>query len=65
MTKQEVRKCADNELIRESIYTYGFLLQNWSLQRGVKQLEKHCNDCCEELVKRELLTEEDVKHLNS
>jgi len=65
MTKQEIKKSTNNELIRESIRTYGFLLQNSILRRGTKQLEKHWSDCCDELVKRELLTEEDVKHLNS
>lgn len=64
MTKQELKKTTNNELIRESIGTYGSLLQNWCLQRGVKQLEKHWNDCCDELLKRELLTNDDVRHLN-
>ena len=65
MTKQEVKKCTDNELIKESLHTYGFLLQNWTLRRGVKQLEKHWKDCADEMVKRNILTEEDVKQLNS
>lgn len=65
MTKQEVKKSTNNELIRESMRTYGFLLQNWTLRKGLKQLEKHWSDCCEELIKREILTEEDVKYLNS
>ncbi len=65
MNKQEIKKSANNELVRESIRTYGFLLQNYTLQRGIKQLEKHWKDCTDELIKRNILTEEDVRHLNS
>jgi hypothetical protein len=64
MTRQEVKKSSDNELVRESLHTYGRLLQNWASNRGVKQLEKHWKDCTDEMVKRNILTEEDVNHLN-
>ena len=64
MTKQEVKKSSDNELITEAIWTYGRLLQNFIARRGTAQLEKHWNDCAGELVKRNLITENDVKWLN-
>lgn len=64
MTKQEVKKAKNHELIRETINTYGLLLMNYSQQRGIKQHEKHFNDCCEEMVKRELITQEDWDYLN-
>lgn len=65
MNKQEVKKAEDHALITETIRTYAFLLQNWCLQRGTKQLEKHFQDCGNELVKRGIITQEDLNHLNS
>ena len=65
MNKQEIKNSTVNELVRESLRTYGFLLQNWTLRKGVKQLEKHWKDCADEPIKRDILTEEDVKYLNS
>lgn len=64
MTKQEIKKAENHTLIIETIKTYAWLLQNWTMQKGTKQLEKHFQDCCEEMVKRELITKEDWDNLN-
>lgn len=64
MTKKELKYLENNKLITETIYTYAWLLQNDALGRGTKQLEKHFADCCEEMLKREIITQEDVDRLN-
>lgn len=64
MRKAEIKAAKDNELIVEYVQTYSLLMLNTNLQMGTKRHEKHCQDLETELVKRGLLTEEDVKHLN-
>lgn len=64
MTKQELLKTKDNELIAESINTYARLLVNDRCRMGTKLLEKHWKDCTDELLKRNLLTQSDVDWLN-
>lgn len=65
MTRKDLKECANNVLIAHSIGVYGRLLANFNTGRGIKQLDKHFRDCCDEMVKRGLITEEDAKHLNS
>ena len=64
MTKQEVKETENHTLIKETINTYAMLLVNFNLGRGTKQLESHFQDCCAELVKRELITQDDWDDLN-
>ena len=65
MRKNEIPKAKNNELLVDYIRSYSEWGENSILGRGVKQLERHCADLEKELVKRGILTEEDVKHLNS
>ena len=64
MTKQEIKKSKDNELIREYVSSYGQLWANWLTDRGTKQLSNHCKDLEAELLNRNILTEEDIRILN-
>lgn len=64
MTKHELKKVEEHELITESINTYARLLVNHYAKMGVKQLEKHWSDCCDEMIKRGIITKEDVDYLN-
>lgn len=63
MRKTEIKTAKDNELIAEYVRSYGMLLVNYSSNRGTKQFEKHCHDLEVELLKRGLLTEDDIKKL--
>lgn len=65
MTKQAMKKAKDNELMFDYIQSYSILMLNLNSDRGTRQIEKHCNDLEEEIVKRGLLTEEQVKRLQS
>ena len=64
MTKNEIKKAKDNELIIEYVKSYSGLCLNENLHLGTKQLSKHCADLEAELLKREILTENDIKSLN-
>ena len=64
MTKREIPKAKDNELIRDAIWTFGWLQQNEILDRGTKQLESHFQDLCSEMVKRGLITQEQWDSFN-
>lgn len=64
MRKTDIPKLADNDLITEYVSAYASLLMNTNMNMGVKQLEKQCSNLEEELLKRGLLTEENIKRLN-
>lgn len=63
MTKAEIKKAKDNELIVDYVRTYSSFCLNVNLGMGIKQYSKHCTDLEEELVKRGILTEENVRIL--
>ena len=68
MTKREIPKAKDNELIVDLVNTYANLCVNinspsWE-SRGVKRYSSHCDDLLQEMGKRGLLTKEDVDYLN-
>ena len=62
MRKAEIKKATDNALIVDFIEAYSSLCVNVNLGRGTKQYETHCKDLAEEMLRRGLFTEEDVKH---
>lgn len=64
MTKREIPKAKDNDLIAEYVSSYATLLLNYNLSRGVIQAEKHCKDLEAELLKRGILTEENIRSLS-
>ena len=65
MTKAEIKKAQNHELIVDYVRSYSSLMYNYNCGGGVKMLEKHCNDLEMELLKRGLLTEAEVKYLNA
>lgn len=65
MTKTEMKKAANNELIVAYVEAYSsFVLKYNEKGRGIKMIQKECQNLEAELLKRELLTEEDVRRLN-
>lgn len=64
MTKAEIPKAKDNELITEYVSSYALLLVKFNLDRGTAKAEKHCKDLEKELLKRGILTEENIRTLN-
>ena len=65
MTKKEIKTSSNNELIMETILTYSSLLSNYQQSRGTTQLEKHFDDLSSEMLRRDLLTQEQIDRLNS
>ena len=65
MRKAEIKTATNSALVYEYAQSYSTLCLNINLGRGTKQAQKHCNDLEEELLKRELLTVEQIKMLNS
>ena len=63
--KREIPKAKDNELVADYVNSYALLFYNYNTNGGIKQLQAHCNDLEKELLKRGLLTEEQVKFFNS
>lgn len=67
MTKREIKKATNNELIVEYVRTYSSLSLNlnapWE-NRGTKRYGQHCHNLEAEMVARGILTEDDVKYLN-
>ena len=64
MKKSEIKNLTDRQLLVEYISTTSFYDTNFVLRRGTKQLHKHLRDLEEELIKREILLEEDIRILN-
>jgi hypothetical protein len=64
MRKNEIPKAKDNDLITEYINAYATLLLNYNANLGTKQLEQMCKNLEAELLKREILTEENIARLN-
>ena len=64
MKKSELKSAKINELIVDYVQSYSMLSLNYNLNKGTKQLEKHCEDLEEELTKRNILTQEDIKKLH-
>ena len=64
MKKNEIAKAKDSELIVEYVKSYSSLCLNENLQLGTKQLSKHCVDLETELLRRGILSENDIKILN-
>ena len=63
MRKREIPKAKDNDLITEYVSSYATLLLNYNSSRRIIQAEKHCKDLEVELLKRGILTEENVRSL--
>lgn len=65
MTKAEIRKAKDNELIVDYVLTFSTLCLNINQGGGIKRYSQHCHDLETELLSRGILNEEDIKKLNA
>lgn len=65
MTKTEMKKAENNEIIFRYIKAYSSLTLNINLGGKTKSLEKELADLDEEMINRGLLTEEQIRRLNS
>ena len=65
MTKTEMKKAADNEIIYRYIKAYSSLTLNINLGGKTKSLETELTNLNDEMLKRGLLTEEQIRRLNS
>lgn len=62
--KNQIKTLSDNDLIKEYVKTYAHYDQNFVLRRGTEMLTKHLKDLEAELIRRNILTEDDVEELN-
>ena len=63
MTKKEIKKAETADIVTELVRTYSNLIYNYNKGDPIKAYDKHCRDLSEELVKRDILTEEHVRKL--
>ena len=63
MKKSEIENLPDNKLIVEYVRHSNELTSNYVLNRGVKRLQVICTNMENELVKRGILNDEDIKRL--
>lgn len=64
MTKAEIKKVPNNELLTHYIRQYAMYDSNYVLNRGTTRLEKHLKDLEAEIVARGILSEHDIEVLN-
>ena len=64
MKKSEIAKAKDNDLITEYVSSYASLSTNYNLKLGTKRLEQQCIALETELLKRGILTIENIERLN-
>ena len=64
MTKKEIPTAKNNELIVDYVDSQIIWAFNSNGQGGTTRVAKHCHDLETELIKRGLLTQADVDHLN-
>ena len=65
MTAKELKSAQDSEVIVDYIRTYAGFVFNLNTGGGIKQYGKHLKDLDAEMLRRGILTEEQVKLLNS
>lgn len=63
MKKSEIANLPNNKLIVEYVRCSNELTSNYVLNRGVKRLQVICTNMENELVKRGILNDEDIKRL--
>lgn len=64
MTKSEIKTAKDNEIITEYVIQFAFLITNFNTGKQTDRLEERCDELATELVRRGILTAEDVKRIN-
>ena len=65
MTKKELKTAKDNEVIFDYINTFATWYYNYNCGGGIKRTGEHLRDLDDEMLKRGLLTKEQVDMLNS
>ena len=65
MTKYEMKDARDSEIIVDYIKSYSLFCTNDCLNRGTKAVSKHLQDLDAEMLKRGLLTQEQIDFLNA
>lgn len=65
MNRKELKTAKDSDVIVDYIRSFSSLVVNMHLGRGTKALAKHLLDLDKEMLKRGILTQEQVDHLNS
>lgn len=63
MRKSEIKKAKDNELVAEYAVVYSMYCTNINTGGGTKQLSARLIALEEEMLKRGLLTQEDIERL--
>ena len=66
MTKKELKKASDSELIAELASAYADAILAYNIARlGTKRTSKHLDDVIEESKKRGLLEQKEIDRLNA
>ncbi len=61
--KADMKKADSGELISDLARTFSMLVYNYNTSGPVKQYDKHCRDLTEELIRRGLMTKEQIVNL--
>lgn len=64
MTKKELTKCSNEDLIVDYVKTYSSYCVNLNLQRGIERLFNHQKDLEKEMLKRNILSQHAIDYLN-
>ena len=64
MNKKEMRLASDGDLIVEYVITAANESSNFVLDRGIVQIQKHRKTLEEEILKRGILTEKQIRRAN-
>lgn len=64
MKKSEIKKATNAEIVYEYAIMYSLLCDNYNTGRSTKTYEQRCRNLEDELLKRELLTEEQIEKLH-
>ena len=63
MRKSELKTAPDSEIILDLVQSYATACLNYNLDRGTKAIEKHLEDLRDEVLRRGMLTPEQVNKL--
>lgn len=65
MTRKEMKTATDSEIILDYIRSYANLSVNQNLGCGIERLSKHLEDLDEQMLKRGILNEDQIRRLNA
>lgn len=64
MDRKAQKMALDSEIIVDYVTSYAWHMTNYNLGRGTERLAKHLRDLEEQLLKRGILTPEQIEYLN-